>query len=559
MSWTRRFALTVGSATLIAGLVTLSLVEWRSAAERRHFQTERLATVAEALADGAWSFLDSSPADAHAAVSRWSAASGFRVTLVAADGTVRADSITQPEMIAQMENHGGRPEVVEARRAGTGMVTRRSTTTNRLTTYFARRLGPADHLMGYLRVAWEEPKPPFPWAGVLAAVVTATVAVFAAGAVARRRQLAVGRHLSPWGDLPADEDLEALAEEADRAFRALRDSLNQELAVTKSALAEVSQGVILLDHAEKVRYANPAAVEHLGEQLTVGRLLVEAVRTPELIAAVRDALTRNEIAHSAVQLTNGVELAVRVCPLPHSVLAAAVVLRDLSGQRQLERARRALVADLAHELRTPITVLGALAEELHEDGANPELVPTLERQVKRLRTFAEELEELTSIESGQLRLQPENVDLLNAARAVVADLEPLAAQTRVSLRLEGETVPLVTDPVRLAQVLTNLLDNAIRYNRSDGSVTVTVRRDGNQASIRVADTGIGIPEADQPLVFQRFYRVRRGGGPEGGSGLGLAIVKHLVRALGGAIQLTSREGEGTQVTVELPTALPKQS
>jgi two-component system phosphate regulon sensor histidine kinase PhoR len=556
MSWPRRFAFAVGGTALVAALLTLLLVEWRGQVVRQRFESGRLGMVAKALSVGATGLLGATPADAYAAASRWSAASGFRVTLIAGDGTVRADSVTEPELITQMENHGRRPEVLQARQAGTGLVTRRSATTNRLTTYLAERLGPADHPVGYLRVAWEEPKPPFPWMGVLAALATAAVAGLAAGGLTRRWQLAVGRHLSPWCDLPADEDLDALAEEADRSFRAVRDSLEQELAVTRSALAEVSQGVILLDHAERVRYANPAAVEYLGEQLTVGRLLVEAVRTPELIAAVRDALTRNETAHTAVQLISGAELAVRVCPLPHPVLAAAVVLRDLSGQRQLERARRALVADLAHELRTPITVLGALAEELREEGANLELVPSLERQVRRLRAFAEELEELTSIESGQLKLQAESVDVLNAARAAVADLEALAAQLRVTIRLDGEDTPIVTDPVRLAQVLTNLIDNAVRYNRPDGSVTVTVRRDGEQATIRVEDTGIGIPEADQPLVFQRFYRVRRGGGPEGGSGLGLAIVKHLVRALGGGIQLTSREGEGTQVTIELPGTPP---
>ncbi|MGE5236829.1 MAG: sensor histidine kinase [Acidobacteriota bacterium] len=553
MTWSRRLALAVGAATLIVGSLGLTLLHWQSRADLRTSEDVRLTRAAAALADSAAAILEAPGVESYQTLCRWGAASGFRFTLLAADGTVRADSETMPDLVRQMENHGGRPEVVTASSSGIGMSRRRSATTNRVTTYVAQRLGPAEHPAGYLRVAWEEPGLPLPWLGAGAVAVVALAAALVAGALVRRRQLAVARHLSPWCDLPAEEDLEAIAEDADRTFRSTRDALSQELGVMRSALAEVSQGVIVLDHEEKVRYANPAAVRLIREELTVGRVLVESVRTPELITAVRDALAGSEVTHTTIPGAAGAEIAVRVCPLPHPVLAAAIVLRDLSGQRQLERARRALVADLAHELRTPITVLGALAEELREEGASPELVPTLERQVRRLRAFAEELEELTSIESGQLKLQSERVDVLAAARAVVEDLRPRAEAADVAVRLAGESVTLETDPVRLAQVFTNLIDNAIRYNRPGGSVAVTISHEGAAAArVGVADTGIGIPTADQPLVFQRFYRVRRGGGPEGGSGLGLAIVKHLVRALGGSIELASREGEGTVITIVLP-------
>jgi two-component system phosphate regulon sensor histidine kinase PhoR len=136
---------------------------------------------------------------------------------------------------------------------------------------------------------------------------------------------------------------------------------------------------------------------------------------------------------------------------------------------------------------------------------------------------------------------------------VVAELQPLAEARGVTVRLTGASATLRTDPVRLAQVLGNLVDNGIRYNRDGGSVTVDTAPEGDGVRVRVEDTGVGIPEADLPLVFQRFYRVRRGSGPEAGSGLGLAIVKHLVRALGGTVSLTSREGEGTQVTILVPS------
>jgi signal transduction histidine kinase len=233
----------------------------------------------------------------------------------------------------------------------------------------------------------------------------------------------------------------------------------------------------------------------------------------------------------------------------------AAVMRDSRGERQLERARRALVADLAHELHTPLTVLGGLAEELREDRDGDELVLSLERQVRRLQAFAEELEELAALEAGNLRLSPEETDAAVVARQVIADLGAAAMAAEVTLQQHGENVPLRTDPVRLGQVIGNLVDNGIRYNRPGGMVSVRVATADDTVQISVEDTGIGIPAEEAPLVFQRFYRVRRGVQAEGGSGLGLAIVKHLVHAMGGTVELVSEEGRGTRVTVLLPRLL----
>ncbi len=313
--------------------------------------------------------------------------------------------------------------------------------------------------------------------------------------------------------------------------------------------------MILLDTQGLVHFANPAAVALLGADLVPGRPLVEAVRAPELLGAVTEVQNGGGSQHTAFAAPTGAELAVRVCAVPHPVLDVAVVLHDTRGERQLERARRALVADLAHELRTPLTVLGGLAEELRETGGPASLAATMQRQVMRLRAFAEDLEELASIETGQVKLSPEDTDAATVARQVLGDLREAAARAGVTLEQRGGAAPLRTDPVRLAQVLTNLVDNAIRYNRPEGRVTVTTEGGGEAVRISVEDTGIGIPGEELPLVFQRFYRVHRGGQRRdggSGSGLGLAIVKHLVRALGGSVRLTSEAGRGTQVVVSLP-------
>jgi two-component system, OmpR family, phosphate regulon sensor histidine kinase PhoR len=548
----RRLALVVGGAALAAALVALLALQWQQQAALRSSKDARLAEVAATLAPRAAGLLSRPTVDAYEAIHGWSTASGFRVTLIGPHGTVHADSATHPDLVGQMENHGSRPEVVAARRSGEAMSRRRSATTNRVTTYVARRLGDADRPAGWLRIAWEEPRLPFPWGGLATAILIAAVAALVARTWLSRWQLAVGRHLAGWSDLPAGEDIEALAQDADRHFRALRDELDNELAVTRAALGQIGEGVVLLDGQMTVHFANAAARTLLGEELSEGKPLLDSIRAPELLAAANEALESGEATHTSLSSREGIELAVRVSPLPHWLLRLAVVLRDVSGERRLERARRALVADLAHEMRTPLTVLGGLAEELREAGGGGELVPVLERQVRRLATFAGELEELARIESGQLRLEVEEVDLQTIARGVLADFHRRAEEAGITLRQEGHTAAITSDPVRLAQLLTNLVDNAIRYNRPGGEVVVSTSWDAGVAHLSVKDTGLGIPATDLPLVFQRFFRVRRSGQAESGSGLGLAIVKHLTRALRGTVHLTSREGEGTQVTLLFP-------
>jgi two-component system phosphate regulon sensor histidine kinase PhoR len=551
--------LLVGLSTLavaLAGLVTLEAIhrgEGRAALEKR------LRLAGEVLAASAEQLFAQPSGQADAEIRRWATASGLRVTLIAPDGRVHADSWTLPGLLSRMENHLERPEVVAARAGDVGVSRRRSATTDHPTTYVARAVGPPERPQGFLRLAQEEAPPGWPWGGILVAALAALVAGRLAESWARRYHEAAARHLAQWTELPPDAELEAISEETDRRFRATREAFTRELEATHTALEQMVEGVVLLDRQEVVRFANVAAVQLLGGDLSAGHPLVEAVRVPEVLAAVHETLAHGGIRHTSIALPSGVELAVRVCTLEHPMLAVAVVVRDVREERQLERARRALVADLAHELRTPLTVLSGVAEELSEAGASAELGSTLTRQVAKLRAFAEELEELARIESGQLPLHPEEVDVAAVARQVLADLRGIADRAGVTLKAEGGAAPLRTDPVRLAQVLVNLVDNGIRYNRRGGRVTVRITPSEGGVRIEVEDDGIGIPAAESGLVFQRFYRVRRRAEGEGGSGLGLAIVKHLVRALGGTVNLTSREGEGTLVTLVFRGSAPASS
>ncbi|NWG00223.1 MAG: hypothetical protein HXY19_04710 [Thermoanaerobaculaceae bacterium] len=542
----------VGGAALLTALLVVVVTDQEQRHAQARSERRHLDMAARALAEDAARFLAADPVAADAEIRRWAAVSGLRVTLIRADGVVHADSWTVPGLLDRLENHGARPEVVAARRDGTGFARRRSVTTDRDTLYLARAIGPTDRPVGFLRLAIELEPPHRPWLAMgVAAVVAVGVALLARRRVQRFTRR-VARRLGEWTDLPPDADLEALAEDADRHFRAERERLLRELDATRAALAEVSEGVILLDREGVVRFANPAASSHLGRPLAEGRPLLEFLRAPELVAAVEAVLASGGDRHTSCTDPRGPELAVRVCAVPHPLLAAAVVLRDVRGEKQTERARRALVADLAHELRTPLTVLGGLREELEEQGVAPQLLAALNRQVARLQAFARDLEDLSTIESGRLHLDVVPVELEGLVRQVLEDLGARAEAAGVMLRSTVAGIQLHTDPVRLAQVLANLVDNGIRYNRPGGSVSVEAVQEGEGVRLEVRDDGIGIPAAELPFVFQRFYRVRRGKYEDGGSGLGLAIVKHLVKALGGTVELTSREGAGTTVTVKLP-------
>ncbi len=538
---------------MAAGGAALMAMHVGAKALLRGAEDERLRAFTSAFVTSAEELLEQPGDDAYETLMRWRAASGFRVTLIGPDGRVHADTQTFPDQVREMESHADRPEVMQARTDGVGLFRRRSATTNRTTTYLAQRLGPPGRPVGYLRAAWEESASVTPWGDVAAVLLVALAAGVAARFGVDRWQRQVATHLAALSELPVSEELEAHAGEAGRRVAAVREELASSLSVTRAALAQIEDGVVLLDKERVVRFANASARHLLSDQLTEGASVLDAVRSPEVLAALEQAIAEVRTLHTTLRDAAGRELTVRATPLLHASLAASLVVRDTTGEAQLERARRALVADLAHELRTPLTVLGGVAEELREGHQAGDLAGTLERQVVRLTAFARELEELTRIESGQLRLIVSDVDVRDVVREVLADCRRRADAAGVTLRAIGEPCLVRTDSARLAQVLTNLVDNAVRYNRRGGEVAVHVEDRPDGVRVRVVDNGLGIPAADLPLVFQRFYRVRRPGTVEG-SGLGLAIVKHLVRALGGSVQLASREGEGTEVTVALPVA-----
>ena len=284
----------------------------------------------------------------------------------------------------------------------------------------------------------------------------------------------------------------------------------------------------------------------------------------ELIDAVRAALGEPSGTVSEHEVTvGGTELEVHVARLGGERSAGAVVtLRDVTEERRLERARRDLVANVSHELKTPIAALKGFLELLEGGGVSEphrrEFIASMSQETARLERLVEEQLQLARLDSGALPLDREEVDLGELASQIVAPRAALAARDGVTLMRvrPARHVVALADPARIEQVLLILLDNALRHTPPGGRVEVTVGRDEEDATLAVRDTGTCISLGEQPFVFDRFYR--GDASREGRSaGLGLAIARGLALAHGGAIDLVSAPGEGSTFTLRLPIAAPE--
>jgi two-component system phosphate regulon sensor histidine kinase PhoR len=239
---------------------------------------------------------------------------------------------------------------------------------------------------------------------------------------------------------------------------------------------------------------------------------------------------------------------------------------DITQLERLEGVRQEFLSNVSHELRTPLTAILAFIETL-EDGAindsdnNRRFLSIIRKNAARMHTLIDDILELSAIEAGNVPVKPTRVPLRAIVADVITDLKTKADPRQIVLSNEvGEQVSVFADEHRLEQMLTNLLDNAIKFNREGGAVVVSHEREASADLIRVADTGDGIPPEHLGRLFERFYRVDRARSRDlGGTGLGLAIVKHLALAHNGEIAVSSRLGEGSRFTIKLPVHAAEES
>ncbi len=342
----------------------------------------------------------------------------------------------------------------------------------------------------------------------------------------------------------------------------LREDLERcrdELAAANELLGDLSaglaDGLLVVDRKLRIRLINPEALRFCGwREIQPGTELLDVLRDPEILEAVERGVRGGRPGPIIHENPRGV-WEVRVSPVGRG--GAVVLLTEVSLVRRSAELRRRFVQDLSHEIRSPLAVLRTSVEAL-EGEVDPETAEVVVRQVERITRLSEELHDLALIESGEVELLLEPLCLRDVLAEAVADARGNARRAGVTIEQDVSGDPeIVTDRRSLLRVLSNLLDNAVKYNRPGGRVELGARQEGDEIVLQVEDTGQGIPAGELRAVFQRFYRVERGRTPgQGGLGIGLAIVKHLVQRLGGQLELDSREGVGTTVTVRLPAAGP---
>lgn len=347
----------------------------------------------------------------------------------------------------------------------------------------------------------------------------------------------------------------------DNQLTSAPDSSAELLAAT---INEMREGLLVIDADMRVLASNRAARLLLSnvEPSITSRRLTELTRNPAIYDAFLDGVRGTERAGVEVE-TFGPERRVfdlRVVPLrARGVVTGAVgVFFDVTRLERLEVVRQEFLSNVSHELRTPLTSIMALSETL-EVGAiddpenNRRFLSIIQKNAARMHRLIDDILELSAIEAGNVKIKPELVQLRPLVEDVVGTLATTAAARNISIRnLVPAESEVFADPHRLLQMLTNLIDNAVKFNREGGTVSISFSRN-DRDRISVEDNGEGIPSHHLDRLFERFYRVDRARSRElGGTGLGLAIVKHLARSHGGEVSVTSRFGEGTQFKIELP-------
>ena len=480
----------------------------------------------------------------------------YRLTWIAPSGEVLFDSQADE---SSMENHAQREEVRQALETGEGQSSRYSSTLLEKTIYYAKRLADGS----ILRISISRAT-----AGVLVMGMLQPMLVVLAAALILA--LVLAKRISAWIVAPLNRlDLEKpLENDTYEELSPLLTRINQQRRQIDAQLrtlqqkkdefdqitASMNEGLVLMNEKGTVLSINPAARELFhAEPDCVGRDFLTVERSHEISCAIRRAL---EEGHAELRVERGgheYQLDISRIESEGTVIGAVLLAFDVTEQAFAERNRREFTANVSHELKTPLqSIMGSA--ELIENGLvkqedMPRFVGHIRTEAARLVTLIEDIIRLSQLdEGGELPFEP--VDLKKLAEEASASLASAAAEKQVTIRVHGDDRQITTVRRLASEIIYNLCDNAVKYNREGGSVDVTIDGTAHGAVVTVQDTGIGIPPEHQSRVFERFYRVDKSHSRQsGGTGLGLSIVKHAVQYLGGRIELESQPGKGTTMRV----------
>jgi len=412
------------------------------------------------------------------------------------------------------------------------------------------------------------------FAAALAALLVATAT---SASTARRlgtlaawaRRVRAGERVSPPLPSRVPDAIDGLTDELGAMATQLGGEitrLENERDRLEAILAAMVEGVIVIDGSGTILRANAPVAETFGiddDRPLTGLRLWDLSRDVEFNSVVREALASQRPTFREVELRGAIHRFLKVTVGPTADGSAWVlVFHDVTETKRLERVRTDFVANVSHELRTPLTAIKGFAETLSSSGFQDRerathFVSIIDRQAERLSRLIDDLLILSDLELGKMPVRVCPTSLAPIVRDVVELLAEPARRGGIEVEVDvGDGIRVMGDPDRLAQVVSNLLDNAIKYTPGNGSVRIRAARPSgsDDVELTVEDTGAGIPAEDLPRLAERFYRVDKARIRElGGTGLGLSIVKHIVHAHGGTLRIDSRLGVGTTVTVTIPT------
>ena len=540
--------LLVAGAVLLASLLIIMgfLYDYFGGVEENQLRDE-LSLAAAAVEDGGTDYLSQLTADR------------YRLTWIAADGSVLYDTKTDAE---SLENHASRAEVSQALTTGTGESTRYSSTLMEKTMYYAQRLADGTVLrisisratVGMIAVGMIQPL-----------LIVLIVALILSGLLARRLSRRIVDPLNSLDlehplDNDAYEELSPLLKRIHRQHVEIQTQL-RELHERTDEFTQITgsmrEGLVLLDEHGSILSINAAAQALFGaDAQCVGRDFLTIERSHELSAAIQAAVVDGHSEVRAERAGRVYQFDISRITSDGKFLGTVILAFDITEQEFAERNRREFTANVSHELKTPLQGIIGSAELIENGMVKPDDLPRfvghIHAEAARLVTLIDDIIRLSQLDEGDA-MPTEPVDLLAVSQEAAENLQDAAAARGVTVGVTGQ--PAVIPGVRrlIYEIVYNLCDNAIKYNRDGGRVDVTVAAGADGSSITVADTGIGIAPEHQGRVFERFYRVDKSHSKaSGGTGLGLSIVKHAVQYHHGRIELESTPGTGTTIRVVFP-------
>lgn len=540
--------LLVAGAVLLASLITIMgwLYEYFGSVQENQMR-DQLDLAAVAVEDDGESYLEK--LSSH----------NYRLTWVAPDGTVLHDTQTDAKM---MENHLDRSEIQEALTSGEGESSRYSATLLQKTMYHARRLSDGS----VLRISVSRAT-----AGVLALgmlqpmLIVLVIALILSGVLASRMSKRVAEPLNSLDlehplENDAYEELSPLLHRINRQHQEIKDQLRL-LQRQRDEFAQITgsmkEGLVLLDAKGTVLSLNHSAQKLFGiDASCVGHDFLTVDRSIDMSAAIRRARESGAGELRAERGGRVYQLELSRIESDNEAIGTVILSFDITEQEAAERNRREFAANVSHELKTPLQGIIGSAELLENGMVKPADAPRfighIRTEAARMVTLIEDIIRLSQLDEGE-EMPRENVDLLAIASEAAENLHDAAEKRNITFSVDGGSAEFTGVRRLLYEIVYNLCDNAIKYNKEGGSVSISTMSDESSVSITVKDTGIGIPQEYQSRVFERFHRVDKSHSrASGGTGLGLSIVKHAVQYHHGRISLQSEPDKGTEITVTFP-------